>query len=643
MKSRIVEHLGQADILLPALIADGLAANDRIKVRLSILQAAARRAREPAGPLADFAAECRTTGLDPSVVRSLVTGARLTANGAMLAPGLATQKEGIFGDVQAMIQAVEAGTPAEGQAAAQRLSSLLPPGSLGPGDEIDIGRISQLTSVAETGADSLHRLVMDLHKALNRLAAGCAEEVVSGAHAYGLGPDDRPIVTAFMRGIERTKSLKFDHPGLAATAIRSGSRLTLQNDIGTTDAHVVIIAVDADAVTLTYTDVHRARAKFFADLLDGFPADWSGLDHRKAEGLGEDDAFFLITARLQSGDGEQRKAFLEAIGAALVFLIDWNKARKVLRLWVNKADSIRILDWAARNHIGHRAFLELGGSDLVAAAVRHATPTRIGFGERLDTALGRDSAIDFLKTVLRISTEALMQGRSVRLARDRIEADLVRRLERVDSALLAIVVRQAGLAREIAAAIDRHIAEQQSGRQVVGTMLAARARRTEEKADRIAIEARNEIARFEADPVIEQMVDRVEEAIDELEQAAFIASLMPASAGAELTTPLTELCSAATSAAEAAASGVDAAAEVPEGRRADSEDALACVSRLIDLEHVADAAEREVTTAVLSGSIDLRTSLSALELARAIERATDRLAGFGHLLRRHVLADLSTT
>jgi hypothetical protein len=35
------------------------------------------------------------------------------------------------------------------------------------------------------------------------------------------------------------------------------------------------------------------------------------------------------------------------------------------------------------------------------------------------------------------------------------------------------------------------------------------------------------------------------------------------------------------------------------------------------------------------------TSLAALELARAIERATDRLAGLGHLLRQYVIADLS--
>jgi hypothetical protein len=37
----------------------------------------------------------------------------------------------------------------------------------------------------------------------------------------------------------------------------------------------------------------------------------------------------------------------------------------------------------------------------------------------------------------------------------------------------------------------------------------------------------------------------------------------------------------------------------------------------------------------------MKTALSALELARALERATDRLARFGHLLHRHLLADLS--
>ena len=111
---------------------------------------------------------------------------------------------------------------------------------------------------------------------------------------------------------------------------------------------------------------------------------------------------------------------------------------------------------------------------------------------------------------------------------------------------------------------------------------------------------------------------------------------------AELLTPLAALCAAAVVGAEAAASGTAAAADVPDGQSIDSEDALAAVGRLIEAEHQGDAAERAVTTILLSGEFDLRTAFSVLELARAIERATDRFAGFGHMLREHVLADLSS-
>jgi hypothetical protein len=46
---------------------------------------------------------------------------------------------------------------------------------------------------------------MDLHKGLNRLAAEQAEEVLAGAHVYGLLPQDRPAVEAFMRGLQSTR------------------------------------------------------------------------------------------------------------------------------------------------------------------------------------------------------------------------------------------------------------------------------------------------------------------------------------------------------------------------------------------------------------------------------------------------------
>ena len=47
MKSAIIERLGQAELLLRTLIAEGLDADERVKLRLGTLQAAACHAREP--------------------------------------------------------------------------------------------------------------------------------------------------------------------------------------------------------------------------------------------------------------------------------------------------------------------------------------------------------------------------------------------------------------------------------------------------------------------------------------------------------------------------------------------------------------------------------------------------------------------
>ncbi len=642
MKARIIEHLGQSDVLLPSLVAAGLAANDRIKVRMSALQAACEHARDPVRQPTDLAVECRAAGIETVGVERLVSGAKLSADGHMTAPGLAELGKAMLADLSAMIGAVEAGARADGKTAAERLAALQLPDRLTALTDIAPTDVAQLTGISQAGSDSMHRLVMDLHKSLNRLAVGCAEEVIAGAHAYGLLTDDRTAVEAFMRGLAATADLKFNHPGLATTAMRSGPRLIIQNDIGATDAHVVVITIEANAVTITYTDVHRSRGTFFANLLNEVAVRWSGTDRKTAQGLGDDGTFYLITGSYAAETSAQRDRFLETIGSSLVFLIDWNKARKALRAFVSKDQSIRILDWAARNKVGHRGFLELGGGDLVTAAVRNAAATRIGFGERLETVLGRESATDFLKNVLRICTNALQQGRSVRLARDQVEADLVRRLKRVDATLMAVVVRQAGLAREIAAAISDHVSSLKSGSPGESAALTARARRIEEKADRIAIEARAEIARLDAHATMVQLVDRVEDAIDDLEQAAFVASLLPSDLTANTLAPLADLCACVLAGSEAAASGGDAAAEVPEGHRADADDALAAIGRLVDIEHRADDAERKLTRIVLRGELDAIRAFGVLELGRALERATDRLAGFAHVLHAHVLADLTS-
>ncbi|CCD95912.1 conserved hypothetical protein [Bradyrhizobium sp. ORS 375] len=640
MKTEIVKELGQPDILLPRLVAEGLAANDRIKLRLSALQAAVQHARQPRGEVPDLTAESRAAGLAPAALVTLIGGAHLAGDDKVVAPGLAPLLKGVESDIVAMISAVAAGEPPDGQRFEKRLASIRSAGHLDATPEIEIARIGRLTGVESGGPDSLHRLVMDLHKALNRLAARNAEAVIDGAHVFGVRDADHAPIASFMRGLNETRPLKFNHPGLDATAIRAGDRLVIQNDIGTTDAHVIVIIVTASAVTITYTDVHLARAKFFVSLFEGHALKWSGLDKHSAAGLEDDGTFYLVTGTYDYAGPDDRDDLLAAIGASLVFLIDWNKARKLLRSWVAKTDAVRILEWAARQRIGHRGFLELGGNELLGAAVRSAAPTRLGFGERLDQVLGREAAISFLKACLQISTEALLEGQSSRLARDRIGADLVRHLDRVDSGLLAMVLRQIGLARDVAALVQQAVAMSEPDPLAV-KQLAERAGRIEQKADRIAIEARAEITRLDARPVIGELVDRIEQAIDELEQAAFIASLSQGPMRPEIRSALQALAAVGVTATEHAAAGLAAAAEVQEGRRADSEDALAAVARLMDAEHQADASEREITARVFAGGLDVTASLAALELSRAIERATDCLASFGHLLRRYTMSDLS--
>src|ERR1039458_1988975 len=121
MKSEIIEQLGQFDLLLPSLIVEGLAANDRLKARLSVLQAAAQHAREPLGAPFDLAGECRAAGIDAMALETLVNRATVSVGERLSAPGLGSLGAGIWDDVATMIRAVKARDPAQGDQAAESL------------------------------------------------------------------------------------------------------------------------------------------------------------------------------------------------------------------------------------------------------------------------------------------------------------------------------------------------------------------------------------------------------------------------------------------------------------------------------------------------------------------------------------------
>ena len=112
-------------------------------------------------------------------------------------------------------------------------------------EDVISGRvIADITLGDPDGPDSLHLLLMDMHKSLNNLQKLISTENIAGAMTYNLQEQDKCLIQAFMSGVNRTSPLKFDHPGLGTTATRTNGRLVLQNDIGLTDAHVLVIHVE---------------------------------------------------------------------------------------------------------------------------------------------------------------------------------------------------------------------------------------------------------------------------------------------------------------------------------------------------------------------------------------------------------------
>jgi hypothetical protein len=291
------------------------------------------------------------------------------------------------------------------------------------GDLIGSGDVALLSSGPGGHGDSLYLVVIDAHRELNALQARIATDSIEGARVHDLARGDNELVAAFMRGVHSTERLKFDHPRLGTLATRTGPALVLQNDLGTTDAHVVVIRVTGRVVTITYTDVHLTRLLFFQSLLSPWPVDWEDTRSRSDKAI-EGGLYHLASARFEAGDETELTRFLERLGSRLVFIIDWNRARKRLRRLVGRRTAIELLRWAAERGHGHIAFLRAGADGLVYDALEFAGGRAVHAGESLQDVLGASAAEQYLRAVLRICSDGLLAGKAVSLVQDEVRAEL---------------------------------------------------------------------------------------------------------------------------------------------------------------------------------------------------------------------------
>ena len=187
----------------------------------------------------------------------------------------------------------------------------------------------------------------------------------------------------------------------------------------------MVVHVDGLAAHVTYTDVHLERLSFLQSLFDGFAARLGGDRQPAVAGLAQGEPFHLAIGGSRPADEPSRSPIWPFLGSRLVFLIDWNRARKALRSFLRGQARIALLRWAAAQELGHRAFLVLGGDRPINQAIEAASGGwRCISATACATSWATPLLVELVRFVLRTASEGLRAHHSQGLIRDRVRAEL---------------------------------------------------------------------------------------------------------------------------------------------------------------------------------------------------------------------------
>jgi uncharacterized protein Yka (UPF0111/DUF47 family) len=637
LKQNVVSELGDDELLAPDLIAKSLVANDQVKYYFALLQTARDNADHPQIPSPDLKEERTASDIGEDWLDNVVAGTRKDDSGNYLVPQGPDLLRRIRSGIEAMLECLPAAdrAPFLGRLAKLDLPAL--DGGAIPGE-----LIAAITSGNRKAGDSLHLVVMDAHRAINRLHGATAVETVSGARVHRLSEQGRRRVEAFMAGVNRTAPLKFDHPGLGTTATEHGGRLLIQNDIGTTDAHVLVVRVRGLVASLTYTDIHDARLKFFKSLFEAFDMTWEGTEQRHSDKLSAGQ-YLLVTGKFNAPNEAELARFLAHLGSRIVFLIDWNHMRKRLRGFVGKVRAIDVLKWAADHDYGHRGLIEIGGERAHAESVEYAVGQPLKYGQRLDELISEDHACAFLQEAMRLASEGLSQRRSRRVIGDEIKAELRRYFENERLGIFDTAAAHVAFGYDLAVSLRASLDRLDSGQgQGWISRFATRAAAWESKADQLLNEAREDIKRFKRPRSLLEFFERADDAVDELEEAVALVDLSVLVApSAAVVVRLRELADLPLRSAQELVKCVECAASVTQfDVRDDLDEFLAALEKLIAIEHAADDVLRAFRRWLILENVDQRQTMLLRELSQALETATDAHAHAGQMLRAYLMDEV---
>ena len=190
LKREVVSELGDDELLQPELIAKSLVANDQVKYYFALLQTARANADRPQIPPPDLKAERTACEIAEDWLDNVVASTRKDDTGGYRVPQGPDLLRRIRSSIATMLECLP---QAERAPILARLAKLENPalddGAI-PGE-----LIAAITSGDPEAGDSLHLVVMDAHRAINRLQAATAVETVAGARVHQLSPEGKRRVS----------------------------------------------------------------------------------------------------------------------------------------------------------------------------------------------------------------------------------------------------------------------------------------------------------------------------------------------------------------------------------------------------------------------------------------------------------------
>ncbi|MCK6410783.1 MAG: phosphate transport regulator, partial [Thauera sp.] len=168
------------------------------------LQTAQGHADRPDGAAPALRIERQAAGIDDEALDGIVAESRRGEGNLYRIPRVQGICTALYQDLQRMLEPIQAAGSPEWGGFAARLKLLAARPWCQADDLVSGEQIAAMTSGERERADSLHLLVMDLHKGLNALQARIATETIDGAQAYDIAAADRALIGAFMRGINQT-------------------------------------------------------------------------------------------------------------------------------------------------------------------------------------------------------------------------------------------------------------------------------------------------------------------------------------------------------------------------------------------------------------------------------------------------------